>query len=745
MSIFLRANLFLASSCLFVASLTGADPITPDQEPNRLVNEQSPYLQQHAYNPVDWFPWGDEAFEKAKKEGKIVLLSIGYSTCHWCHVMNRESFSDPEIAAYLNEHFVCVKVDREERPDVDTVYMTFVQQLTGGGGWPLNVWLTPERKPFFGGTYFAPDNRRGNRGATFPELLNRIQDMWTNDRDGIIERSEQMLLALNEYTNQLTEGANDDLDTIAIAAAIDAFKQSFNQRTGAFGTGPNFPSAANLSFLLKASVLKEIDTEKGEEAKRMALASLDAIAEGGIQDHVGGGFHRYTVDGEWKLPHFEKMLYDQATLITAYTDAWKATGNDRYREIAEDAIRYVLRDMRHAEGGFYSAEDAESYESTESTHKREGAFYVWSEDQLHEALEEEALIKFATVYYAIQASRNAPRGSFPLEELEGYNTLRINASMDAMANQLEIAASDAEAMLKKVNAKLFTTRETRPRPHLDDKVITAWNGLAISALAQAGQSFNQTAYIEAAAQAASFIESRLYDPNTQRLTRLFRDSPSNVDAFSDDYAYLIQGLIDLYEASAQPHWLDWANQLQQAQIDRFYDDAAGGFFGFMATEDIVFAQSKDSFDGAIPSANSISAKNLARLAQFFDNEDYANKALQTVRAFAGVLTESPMRMPALLDAALFVVKKPIQIVIASSEGDRSLNSIVNTSLIPNRLIMHADAGPSQKFLGQHLEFIRSAQAIDGNSTAYVCEDFVCQLPARSPEALRIQLNELTRQ
>ncbi len=729
-----------AGVCLPLAH--AAEPATTDAKANRLANEQSPYLIQHAYNPVDWYPWGDEAFEKAKAEGKIVLLSVGYSTCHWCHVMNRESFSDPDIAAYLNEHFVCIKVDREERPDVDSVYMNFVQQLTGSGGWPLNVWLTPERKPFFGGTYFPPDNRRGHRGATFPELLVRIQEMWTNDRESMIERSEQIVAALNDAATQNASDGEFDLGTHLIADAVAAFQEAFNERTGAFGTGPNFPSAANLSFLLKSSVVKELPKAQRDEARRIALTSLDAIAAGGIHDHIGGGFHRYTVDGEWKLPHFEKMLYDQATLITAYTHAWQATKNDAYRSIVDSAVQYLLRDMRLPQGGFYSAEDAESYESADAEEKREGAFYVWSDDELAKALGDDSLVAIARSYYSFQENGNAPHGPFSIEQLKGYNTLRIEKTMTDVGQELDRPESEIESKLAQINAALFDARKNRPRPHLDDKIITAWNGLAISALALAGQTFSNPRYIEAAAQAARFIEKNLYHPESRSLVRLYRNSPSTVAAFTDDYAYLIQGLLDLYEADAQPHWLQWANDLQTAQIDLFYDDAQGGFFSFKASDDIVFAQPKDNFDGAIPSANSVSAKNLARLGQYFDNEDFSEKALQSVRLFTAATKDAPMRMPALLDAALFVIKKPIQIVIADQPDKESLAPIVATTLLPNRLILHANAGPSQEFLGKHLEFIRSARPIDGASTAYVCENFVCQLPARSPDALAAQLNGL---
>tara|TARA_B110000467_G_C18328956_1_gene491450 strand:+ start:648 stop:3089 length:2442 start_codon:yes stop_codon:yes gene_type:complete len=726
---------------LFASTLIAAEMPSPDAKPNRLINEQSPYLQQHAYNPVDWFAWSDEAFEKAKAENKVVLLSIGYSTCHWCHVMNRESFSNPETAAYLNEHFVCIKVDREERPDVDSVYMNFVQQLTGGGGWPLNVWLTPDRKPFYGGTYFPPDKSRGIRSATFGEVLSSIQETWTKDPASMLKQSAQIVDTLNGINQPEGEDAESVLNISLVGSAINAFKTSFNQRTGAFGRGPNFPSAANLSFLLKASVVKELDDTQRKDARNMALRSLDTISLGGIRDHIGGGFHRYTVDAEWKIPHYEKMLYDQATLVNAYLDAWLLTRDSKYRQPVLDTLEYLQRDMRHDQGGFFSAEDAESYESKETTEKREGAFYVWSSSEIASALKDDALIQLATAYFTLRDEGNAP-SSVNSEDLRGYNTLRIEQSFSDLAIQLNQSEAEIEGQVAQIKSLLFEAQVKKPRPHLDDKIITSWNGLAISAFSRAAQILDEPSYADSASQAARFIKSNLFDPKTGQLIRLYREAPSTVEAFSDDYSYLIQGLIDLYEATANPEWLDWANELQETQIALFYDEKDGGFFGFQATDEIVFNQSKDSFDGAIPTSNSISAKNLARLGQFFDNADYTNKARQTVIAFLPGISQSPTRMPALVDAALYVIKKPIQIVVAAKPGDRSMLSVANNTLLPNRLLLHADAGASQAYLGKHLEFIQSANPIDGKATAFVCENFVCQLPARSPEDLAKQLNAL---
>lgn len=736
---FLSRPATLVLAAVLATSVSGAEKTSK----NRLADAQSPYLQQHADNPVDWYPWGNEAFERANRENKVVLLSIGYSTCHWCHVMNRESFSDPDIAAYLNEHFVCIKVDREERPDIDQVYMTFVQQLTGTGGWPLNVWLTPNREPFFGGTYFPPNRNRGNVRATFPEVLNRIQTMWTEDREGILKRGSEIVAILNQMADRNgDDNPGSRLDESLIVAAIESFDSAFNESSGAFGSGPNFPNGANLAFLLRSSALKSLDSKQSAAARKMALASLDAIANGGINDHIGGGFHRYTVDGDWRLPHFEKMLHDQATMVDAYLEAWKATQESRYRKAVIDTCSYLIRDMQAPSGGFYSAEDAESYESEESSQKREGAFYVWSLSQAKEALEETGLLALASAYYGIRENGYAPRVGSNSNELDGYIVLRIEKSIAEIAREFQIDEPTARDRVSEINRTLLQFRSKRVRPHLDDKIITAWNGLAISALAKAGQILEEDSYVAAARRAAEFARTHLYQSESRQLLRLYRGAPSNVQAFTEDYAFLIQGLIDLYEATGEPNWLDWANTLQETQNSLFYDNENSGFFEFGESEDIVFDLPKNGFDGAMPSSNSVSAKNLARLGQFFDNESYSDMARSTADSFVPTMKKSPIAMPALLDASLYILRKPIQIVIASTGDNREMESVASSFLLPNRLLLHADSGPSQEYLGQRLSFIKSVKPIEGVTTAYVCEDFVCQLPARSPEALRSQLEEL---
>ncbi len=566
--------------------------------------------------------------------------------------------------------------------------------------------------------------------------------MWKMDQGSVIERSEQIVTALNDFASQSTSHSSGEIEIGLISTAIESFQNAFIERTGAFGVGPNFPGAANLSFLLKASVVKEVSNVQRDKARQMALASLKAIMTGGIQDHIGGGFHRYTVDGEWKLPHYEKMLYDQATLIKAFVDAWKSTRDDEYREVIIKTSEYLLRDMRHAQGAFFSAEDAESYESNDAKVKREGAFYVWSSEELTAALIDDQLASIAHSYYTLSENGNAPSDPFNTTEVESYNTLRIEKSIADLASEFQLSETEIDAKLDLIKTTLFIARAERPRPHLDDKIITSWNGLAISALSQAAQTLGKPEYAQAATEAAQFIRSNLFNAKNGQLTRLYRNAPSTVEAFSDDYAYLIEGLVDLYEATADPQWLEWANTLQETQIALFYDEKNGAFFRFQASDEIVFNQSKDGFDGAIPSTNSTSAKNLARLGQFFANSDYSDKAKQSILSFLPSITDTPMRMPALLDAALYVIKKPIQIVVAENPGSTAMKTIASEILLPNRLLLHADAGASQRFLGQHLPFIQSAQAIEGKPTAYLRESFVCQLPARSPDALKKQLAHL---
>ncbi len=701
---------------------------------NRLSDSQSPYLLQHADNPVDWYPWGLEAFEKAHAENKLIFISIGYSTCHWCHVMNRESFSDQEIATYLNANYVCIKIDREERPDIDSVYMNFVQSLTGNGGWPLNVWLTPDKKPFFGGTYFPPRDTPG-RGRGFLEIATEINGFWQKDPSGLLARSESIVNTLNaRASNEADSDGNAALSLERITEAITSYLFVFDEERKGFGSGEKFPSSHSLSLLLRAAATPTLHPEDRATAQRLALETLDAIISGGIHDHVGGGFHRYTVDAGWKLPHFEKMLYDQALIVNALIDAWQLSGEARYKDAAFDTLDYLLRDLRDDQGAFYSAEDAESLDPDKPDTKREGAFYLWSMDDFERLFPDAAQRDFLVSYFGLKPAGNAPYGNFPREIFDGYNTLRIQST---------VTTTEQESWLANGLETLRHERAQRARPHLDDKIITSWNGLAISAFARAGLVFDRPDYKQAAVDAANFILNELYDEDSASLLRLYRQDASPVSGFAEDYAFLIEGLLQLYEATADHHWIQKADTLQNALDQRFADAEGGGFYLFEATDDIVFNRSKTPSDSAIPSPNSVSAKNLARLSQFFDSSKRQEQAEATISAFANELQRNGTTYPSLREAILYVTKKPLQIVIAGdpkSDSVKSMLSEVNSRLLPDRVLIYADQAEGQAFLGEHLEFIQTAKSYENQATVFVCENFVCQMPTEDHAILAKQLD-----
>lgn len=708
--------------------------VSAAQAANQLADSQSPYLLQHADNPVNWYPWGEEAFEKAQAENKLVFISIGYSTCHWCHVMNRESFSDEEVAAYLNDNYVCIKIDREERPDIDSVYMNFVQSLTGNGGWPLNVWLTHDKKPFFGGTYFPPrDDPRRGRG--FLEVVTEINGFWQKDPSGLLARSESIVKTLNEHAAQSSTEDNDGSFSFdRVTDAVTAYLFAFDEDAKGFGTGQKFPSPTTLSLLLRSAATPQLHEEDRATAKRMALETLDAIIDGGINDQVGGGFHRYTVDAGWKLPHFEKMLYDQALMVHALIDAWQLTGEARYKQATIKTLDYLLRELRDEQGGFYSAEDAESLDPDQPGQKREGAFYLWSSNDFDRLFKNEAQRSFLADYFGLKPAGNAPYGNFPRDIFEGYNTLLVTQKATT-PEEKEWLSSGLET--------LGQERSKRERPHLDDKIITSWNGLAISAFARSGLVFERPDYTTAAEQAANFILDTLYDKETSALARLYREDISPVAGFAEDYAFLIEGLLELYEATANHRWIQVASDLQVAQDKRFADSEGGGFFLFEDTEDIVFNRSKVASDSALPSANSVSAKNLARISQFFDDAERQSQAEKTIAAFTSDMKRSGASYPTLRDAILYVAKKPLQIVIAGdplSDSVKSMLREMNSRLLPARVLLYADQGDGQKFLGQHLEFIQTAKSYENLATVFVCENFVCQMPTEDTAVLAKQLD-----
>jgi uncharacterized protein len=751
------ALMWLVTSTPSVADPTAARP----EHINRLAHEKSPYLLQHANNPVDWYPWGEEAFAKARRENKPIFLSVGYSTCHWCHVMAHESFESEEVAAIMNREFVNIKVDREERPDVDRVYMTFVQATTGGGGWPMSVWLTPDLKPFVGGTYFPPEDRYGQPG--FKKVLERIAAAWKENHDKIVEQGGKIVAALRE--SQSAAGIEGKLDAAILGTAYQQIERSYDPKEGGFGTVPKFPRPVTLNFLTRFYA-RDPKSESGKQALKMTLFTLRKMAAGGMHDHIGGGFHRYSVDRYWHVPHFEKMLYDQAQLAVAYLDAFQILGDPHlnpqvgiatreecreadakapvrveFESVARDILDYVARDMTSKEGGFFSAEDADSPAGAaagDPGHGKntEGAFYVWTKKEIDAALGDAAEI--FDFHYGVQSHGNAPEGSDPQDEFRGKNILIERHTIAETANHFKKSEDDVRQSLSRSREKLFSIRVKRPRPHLDDKIIAAWNGLMISAYARAAQILDDPRFLESATCAANFVRGHLWDAAKKTLYRSYRDGRGEVEGFADDYAFVIQGLLDLYEASFDIEWLKFAMQLQQTQDRLFLDEKNGGYFSTSGKDESVFLRMKDDNDSAEPAASSVAALNLLRLSQFRDDKQMAERARKTIDALATTLSHFPSAMPQMLVAVDYSLSKPRQIVIAGkpdAPDAKALLKEVRRHFLPKTIVLFADGGEGQKYLGEKNEAIRAMSMIDGKPAAYVCEDFTCKAPVTDAEQL----------
>ena len=709
---------------------------------NRLAREKSPYLLQHAHNPVDWYPWGEEAFAKARRENKPIFLSIGYSTCHWCHVMAHESFEDEATAAIMNREFVSIKVDREERPDVDRVYMTFVQATTGGGGWPMSVWLTPDLKPFVGGTYFPPVDRYGQPG--FKKVLERIAAAWKQDHAKIADQGSKLLEALRESQNAQAE-TTAKIDNQFFQTAYEQLSRSFDDKEGGFGTAPKFPRPVSLNFLTRFYA-RDPKGESGKHALEMDLVTLRKMAAGGMHDHLGGGFHRYSVDRYWHVPHFEKMLYDQAQLASAYLDAFQIGQDRQYADVARDILDYVARDMTSKEGGFFSAEDADSLFEHGKPEHGEGAFYVWTEKQIDDALGADAAVcKF---HFGVQPHGNAPEGSDPQDEFRGKNILIQRHTLAETAKHFKKSDDEIRQSLMRSREKLLTIRNKRPRPHLDDKIIAAWNGLMISAYARGAQVLDEPRYLENATRAAKFLRANLYDDKSKLLFRNYRESRSDVEGFADDYAFVIQGLLDLYEVSFDVEWLKFAIELQGMQDDLFYDEKNGGYFSTSGKDKSVVLRMKDDNDSAEPAASSIAALNLLRLAQFRDDKKLDERARKTIGAFAPTLSHFASAMPQMLVALEYSLAKPRQIVIAgridplkdgfaaaNNNATKTLLAELHRHFLPNKILILADGGDGQKFFAEKNEAIGAMTPIDSKPAAYVCENFICKAPVTDPREL----------
>jgi uncharacterized protein len=733
--------------------------------PNRLAQATSPYLQQHADNPVDWMEWGEEAFAKARQEQKPIFLSIGYSTCHWCHVMAHESFEHPDIARLLNAEFVPIKVDREERPDVDRVYMTYVQALTGHGGWPLSAWLTPELKPFFGGTYFPPEDRQGRPG--FPTILRAITRGWADEREKLVAESHRVIAALHAYGREESGGgaagaAKADLTDEGGQAFEQCFQylsENFDQQDGGFGGAPKFPRASNLDFLFRCAVLQGLTSEAAKEAVAMATTTLRRMSEGGIHDHVGGGFHRYSVDDTWFVPHFEKMLYDQAQIALNLVEAHQFTGDERYAWVTRGILEYVLRDLTHPDGGFFAAEDADSPVLTRPkdtlgeaptagaaearVQKAEGAFYLWTKAELEQVLGADAA--WFCDHYGVQEGGNVPAELDPHAEMRGGNILKQRRPLveTARAHRLDVGLL-ADALVRALE-RLRAVRALRPRPHRDEKIITAWNGLMISALARAAVSSaaclveKREFYRTAAVRAAEFVQRELSEPGNGALRRAWRDGRTSKDAFAEDYAALIAGLLDLYEATWEVRWLRWAEDLQRAMDRQFWDAAAGGYYQSAADDASIVLRLKDDHDGAEPSANSLAANNLFRLAAIRHDEGFTQRGRQTIEALRRVWTRSPWAVPALLCAVERALEPARQVVIAGDRASREFAELVAEALgRPGRrraVLARTGDEEEERWLVERAPALAEMRA-DGPATAYVCEGFTCRQPVTSPPELR---------
>ncbi|MFC1678748.1 thioredoxin domain-containing protein [Elusimicrobiota bacterium] len=691
---------------------------------NGLAGEKSPYLLQHADNPVDWYPWGEAAFEKARREKKPIFLSIGYSTCHWCHVMERESFTDTEVASVLNEHFISVKVDREERPDVDRVYMTAAAGAGWGGGWPLSMWLTPELKPFFGGTYFPPESRMGRPG--FPTVLRRLAEAWRSQREGVEEDAERLASALKGLTEAPVANAPFD------PSWLDHAFRAISSDPGYSGErGPKFPMPVNQNFLLSYYA------RTGQrEALETALSKLRDMASGGIYDHVGGGFHRYSVDGDWRVPHFEKMLYDNAQLAVNYIEAYQASKDPDLSRVARETLDYVLRDMSHPEGGFYSAEDADSPAPWNGGERSEGAFYLWSARETREVLGQ-AAAAVMDHRYGVLPDGNAPAD--PQGEFRGRNILYAARTREDTAREFGRTPEEISRTLEVAKRKLLESRADRPRPLRDDKILTSWNGLMISALARGYQVFEDPRYLKAGENAARFLRTKLYDPKTRRLYRRWRDGERAVNGMADDHAFLAQGLLDLYEASFDPDWLEWALDLTDTQLELFFDPESGVHYTTAkGGAPHLFVRLPEDSDNVEPGAGSVATLNMLRLSELTGRDDLREAAEKTLSRSADRMRSLPASMPQMLVAADRYAAPPRHIVIAGAPDDpatRELLRVIHSRHLPGGSLMVLPAGKLKERLAARMPFLKGMVPIAGLPTVYVCVDGACGLPTTDPKRL----------
>jgi len=686
---------------------------------NRLRFEKSPYLLQHAKNPVDWYPWGTEAFSRAADEEKPVFLSIGYATCHWCHVMAHESFEDHEVAVLLNRDFICIKVDREERPDIDSVYMAICQQMTGQGGWPLTIIMTPEKKPFFAATYIPKETRFSMRGLL--TLLPRISSLWNDQRTKLVQSADRVIATISPTNSPLI---NNEPGEELLDEGYNSLLIQFDPVNGGFGTAPKFPTPHTLLFLLRYA-------NKNPDSKAMTMVekTLDAICNGGIYDHLGGGVHRYSTDTQWLVPHFEKMLYDQALLLMACSEMFQVTKNKKYEKTAEEIIGYVMQNLRSKEGAFYSAEDADSPEG-------EGAFYVWTLEEFKTILGREDASLAAMTYGVIYG------GNFSDPERGGgYNILSRRLRTADIAASFTITEPELSARIDSINSRLLASRNLRLRPAVDDKILADWNGLFIAALAQAARIFQNKAWCEAAKIAMQFILSRMRTKETGLLHR-YRDGDAAISGFADDYAFIIYALIELYSLTFDVKYLSDALQLNTFFIAHFRDEKNGGFFMVGDNAEALVIRKKEIYDGAIPSANSVAFMNLVRLFRLTGDPSHAESALSISRCFGNTVVQSPSAYTWFLCGLYLETALPQDIVIVGerkNQDTRELLSALRTQFLPSVTIQYIMPGSHAESLADIASFTRNLSMIDGKATAYVCSGHACSMPVTGPEAMLASL------
>ncbi|MCB0253367.1 MAG: thioredoxin domain-containing protein [Anaerolineae bacterium] len=712
----------------------------PAKHTNHLIHETSPYLRQHAHNPVDWYPWGEEALNRARREDKPIFLSIGYSACHWCHVMEHESFEDEETAALMNELFINIKVDREERPDLDGIYMQAVQAMTGQGGWPMSVWLTPDGSPFYGGTYFPPFERYGM--PSFRRVLTSVADAYRNRRNDIEQSAARLRTAL-QRTAGATGSAEGTLDGLIADQAFRGMARDYDSINGGFGSAPKFPQPMTLSFLLRYHRRKDLDTAAtadptSKQALEMVVYTLRKMARGGMYDQLGGGFHRYSVDERWLVPHFEKMLYDNAQLARLLVEAWQVTGDSEFRRVAEDTLDYVAREMTDSSGGFYSTQDADS-------EGEEGKFFLWTPAELRKILGEQDAALFAAYYDVTE------RGNF-----EGKNILHVDHDLETVAGRAGVTSDELRAALARSRPKVFGEREKRVKPARDDKVLAEWNGMMLRAFAYAGGVLGRDDYRRVAESNAEFILSKLVAGDCSqpavgcRLVRSWApasltgsDPQAKLNGYLEDYANVADGLIELYQLTFDLRWLQSARGLADAMIEHFWDDHNGGFFQTSNDHEALIARPKDFTDNAVPSGNSVAADVLLRLAVLTGDDRYAGYA----ESILLLLRESMMRFPLgfgrLLGALERDIARPQEIVLIGDPADTRTQALldeVRGRFLPNAVVALAPSAEAADQAAPYAPLLAGRRQIDGKPTVYVCENFACQLPVTDAQALAQQID-----